>query len=262
MEELRRIIEALLFAAPEPLTVSRIKTIVPGTEPADIAESIEELRREYDESGRAFQVVEVANGWQLTSRPDYAIWVDKLFEARGKARLSRAALETLAVVAYKQPVVRSAIEAIRGVNVDSVLRTLMERDLVRIVGRADGPGRPLLFGTTKEFLLRFGISRISDLPKLEEIENLTGEKAAVVEGLALEEGGTDIASSLEEERAEYAEAAGSVEDMLREAGDPAVEGPAAGAEVAVLEEQEAEAGEKAEEGYRKDAGDDVAQGEA
>jgi segregation and condensation protein B len=229
MEELRKIIEALLFAAPEPLTMPRIKAIVPGTETSDIAESIEELRKEYDGGARAFQIVEVANGWQLTSKPDYAIWVDKLFESRGKARLSRAALETLAVVAYKQPVVRSSIESIRGVNVDSVLRTLMERDLVRIVGRANGPGRPLLFGTTKEFLLRFGISRISDLPKIEEIEEFTGE------------------------RAEYAEAADSVEDMLKAGG--------AGGEGEGAEEVDA-AAEELEEEAKEDERDDVAQGEA
>jgi len=242
MEELRRIIEALLFAAPEPLTMSRIKAIVPGTEAGDIMESIEELRKQYEEDARAFQIVEVANGWQLTSKPDYAVWVDKLFESRGKAKLSRAALETLAVVAYKQPVVRSTIESIRGVSVDSVLRTLMERDLVRMVGRADGPGRPLLFGTTKEFLLRFGISRISDLPKLDEIEDLTGEKAALVEGLALEEGGAEVTSQVEIERAEYAEAADSVEDMIKGAGE----------ETTGQQEEEAE----------EDARDDVAQGEA
>ncbi len=254
MEELRRIIEALLFAAPEPLTMSRIKAIVPGTEADDIAESMDELRKEYEESGRAFQIAEVANGWQLTSRPDYAIWVDKLFESRGKARLSRPALETLAVVAYKQPVVRSSIESIRGVNVDGVLRTLMERDLVRIVGRADGPGRPLLFGTTKEFLLRFGISRISDLPKLEEVERLTGGKAAIVEGLALEEGGDGVMSQVEAERAEYAEAADSVEDMLRKAGDE-MAGEADG-------EPQREPGGGQEEEPEEDARDNVAEGEA
>jgi segregation and condensation protein B len=238
MEELRRIIEALLFAAPEPLTMSRIKAIVPGTEAPEITESIDELKREYDETRRAFQIVEVANGWQLTSRPDYAIWVDKLFESRSKGRLSRAALETLAVVAYKQPAVRTAIEAIRGVNVDSVLRTLMERDLVRIVGRADGPGRPLLFGTTKEFLLRFGISRISDLPKLEEIEELAGDKAKPSPG-----GAGDGEMSLSDlERAEFDEAADSMEEMLR--ADSA--GP-----VGETEEDEVE-----------DERDDVAEGQA
>lgn len=239
MEELKRIIEALLFAAPEPLTLSRIKTIVPGTEAKDIIESIEELRKEYGGDARAFQIVEVANGYQLTTKPDYAIWVDKLFEARSKSRLSRPALETLAVVAYKQPVVRSTIESIRGVNVDGVLRTLMERDLVRIVGRTDGPGRPLLFGTTKEFLLRFGIGRISDLPKLEEIENLTGEGAAADERLS------DV------ERARFAEVASMVEEMAADdavgsSGEEANDGQSDGA------------GEETEEGIIEDAKGDVA----
>lgn len=238
MEELKRIIEALLFAAPEPLTLSRIKTIVPGTEAEDIIESIEELRKEYGGDARAFQIVEVANGYQLTTKPDYAIWVDKLFEARSISRLSRPALETLAVVAYKQPVVRSTIESIRGVNVDGVLRTLMERDLVRIVGRTDGPGRPLLFGTTKEFLLRFGISRISDLPKLEEIENLTGEGAAADERLS------DV------ERARFAEVASMVEEMAADdavgsSGEEANDGQSDGA------------GEETEEGIIEDAKGDV-----
>jgi segregation and condensation protein B len=239
MEELKRIIEALLFAAPEPLTLSRIKTIVPGTEAKDIIESIEELRKEYGGDARAFQIVEVANGYQLTTKPDYAIWVDKLFEARSKSRLSRPALETLAVVAYKQPVVRSTIESIRGVNVDGVLRTLMERDLVRIVGRTDGPGRPLLFGTTKEFLLRFGISRISDLPKLDEIENLTGEGAAADERLS------DV------ERSRFAEVASMVEEMAADdvvssSGEEANDGQSDGA------------GEETEEGIMEDAKGDVA----
>ena len=246
MEELRRIIEALLFAAPEPLTMSRIKTIVPGTDPKDILESIDELRREYEGDERAFQIVEVANGWQITSKPDYSIWVDKLFESRAQARLSRAALETLAVVAYRQPVVRSTIESIRGVNVDSVLRTLMERDLVRIVGRADGPGRPLLFGTTKEFLLRFGISRISDLPKLEEIEQLAGEGGEIPGGGPADESLSDI------ERARFSEAAGMVEEMAAEAG-----GKPAGDEGSPGESDSGISGEAQE-----DVEGDVAQSEA
>ena len=247
MEELRRIIEALLFAAPEPLTMSKIKAIVPGTDDKDIMESIEELAKEYESDARAFQVVEVANGWQLATKPDYAIWVDKLFESRGKARLSRAALETLAVIAYKQPVVRSAIESIRGVNVDSVLRTLMERDLVRMVGRADGPGRPLLFGTTKEFLMRFGISRISDLPKLDEIDDLTGEGAAVREGAGFETGGTHEPSQSDMERADYAEAADDVEELIKSSAHELPH---------EITEQDMEQDDT------EDARDDVAQGEA
>jgi segregation and condensation protein B len=185
MEELKRIVEALLFASPDPLSAARIRTIVPGLEHQHVVETIDELRKEYADDSRAFQIVEIGGGYQLTSKPDYSLWVGKLFEARAKQRLSKAALETLAVVAYKQPVLRSTIESIRGVNVDGVLRTLMERDLVRIVGRGEGPGRPLLFGTTRDFLMRFGLSRLSDLPKVEEIDDLVGEKKA--EGEPLEE---------------------------------------------------------------------------
>ena len=172
MEELERIIEALLFASPEPLTIARIRSIVPGLEKQQVVEAINSLRQEYAGESRSFQIVEIGGGFQLTTKPDYAIWVGKLFEERSRQKLSRAALETLAIIAYKQPVMRSTIESIRGVNVDGVLRTLMERDLVRIVGRGEGPGRPLLFGTTRQFLIRFGLNRLSDLPKIEEIEEL------------------------------------------------------------------------------------------
>jgi segregation and condensation protein B len=178
MEELNRIIEALLFASPDPLSVGRIKAIIPGLENQQVLEALEELREEYAKDSRSFQIVEIGGGYQITTKPDYALWVGKLFESRAKQRLSKAALETLAVVAYRQPALRSTIESIRGVNVDGVLRTLMERDLVRIVGRADGPGRPLLFGTTREFLMRFGLSRLTDLPKMDEIEDLIGRKNA------------------------------------------------------------------------------------
>jgi len=174
MEELKRIVEALLFASPDPLSVRRIRSVVPGLETDQVLESLNELKADYAEDTRSFQIVEIGGGYQLTTKADYALWVGKLVETRGKQRLSQAALETLAIVAYKQPVLRSTLEGIRGVNVDGVLRTLMERDLVRIVGRADGPGRPLLFGTTRDFLMQFGLSKLDDLPGIEEIEELVG----------------------------------------------------------------------------------------
>jgi segregation and condensation protein B len=176
VEELKRIVEALLFASPEPLSVDRIVALVPGVEKDDVARAAQELGEDYARDTRSFQLVEVGGGFQLTTKPDYAVWVDKLLETGARAKLSRAALETLAVVASKQPVLRSVVESIRGVSVDGVLRTLMERNLVRMVGRGEGPGRPLLFGTTKDFLLQFGINRLSDLPKVEEIEELVGER--------------------------------------------------------------------------------------
>jgi len=178
MEEIKRIVEALLFACGEPLTADQTVAIVPGVGKDEIIQAVRELREDYDREARSFQIVEVAGGYQLTTKPDYAVWVEKLFESGSKARLSKAALETLAVVAYRQPVLRSVIESIRGVNVDGVLRTLMERNLVRMVGRGEGPGRPLLFGTTRDFLLQFGINRLSDLPKVEEIAELVGDKAS------------------------------------------------------------------------------------
>ena len=174
MEDLKRIIEALLFASPEPLSLARIKSILQGVETGEVAQALESLRDDYAQGSRSFQIVEIGGGYQLATKPDYAVFVEKLVESRSRQRLSKAAMETLAVVAYKQPVVRSTIESIRGVNADGVLRTLMERDLVRIVGRGEGPGRPLLFGTTREFLLQFGLNKLSDLPGLKEIEELVG----------------------------------------------------------------------------------------
>jgi segregation and condensation protein B len=176
MEDLKRIIEALLFASPEPLSVSRIKTILQGVETDEVTEALGSLKEEYAQASRSFQMVDIGGGYQLATKPDYSVFVAKLVESRSKQRLSKAAMETLAIVAYKQPVVRSTVEAIRGVNADGVLRTLMERDLIRIVGRGDGPGRPLLFGTTREFLLQFGLNKLSDLPGLKEIEELVGGK--------------------------------------------------------------------------------------
>jgi segregation and condensation protein B len=174
MEDLKRILEALLFASPEPLTIARIGSILQGVEKGEVTDALEALKDEYARDSRAFQLVEIGGGYQLATKAEYSDFVARLVESNKRQRLSKAAMETLAIVVYKQPVVRSTIESIRGVNVDGVLRTLMERDLIRIVGRAEGPGRPLLFGTTREFLMRFGLSRLSDLPGLKEIEELVG----------------------------------------------------------------------------------------
>jgi segregation and condensation protein B len=189
MEDLKRIMEALLFASPEPLSVARIKSILQGVEIEEVTQALESLKDEYAQESRSFQMVEIGGGYQLATKPDYAVFVGNLVESRTRQRLSKAAMETLAVVAYKQPVVRSTVEGIRGVNADGVLRTLMERDLVRIVGRGDGPGRPLLFGTTREFLLQFGLNKLSDLPGMKEIEELVGGK---------DEGGPPAEEDMEE----------------------------------------------------------------
>ena len=180
---LSQVIEALLFAAQRPLTarelVSAIKgaggddELVPndfaGTKEAEVAAALEQLKIEYVQQGRAFQLAEKAEGWQLVSDPAYAPWVRQLFPAVKPARLTPPSLETLAIVAYRQPITRADIEAVRGVAVDGVLQNLMERGLVKIGGRAEVPGRPLLYETTQFFLEHFGLRDLDELPNAEEL---------------------------------------------------------------------------------------------
>ena len=179
MDNLKAIIESLLFASDVPLSADKMRSILEMDDSQAIVNVLTSLVQEYDSQKRGFFLSEVAGGYQLRTRPENREWVRRMRQTR-PARLSRAALETLAIVAYKQPVLRSSIESVRGVNVDGVLRTLMERDLVRIIGRGEGPGRPLLFGTTREFLMQFGLSKLSDLPGIEEIEELIGQQAEAV----------------------------------------------------------------------------------
>jgi segregation and condensation protein B len=180
---LSQVIEALLFAAQKALTtrelVSAIKSagaedeLTPNefakvTE-AQVAAALEQLKIEYVEQGRAFQLAEKAEGWQLVSDPAYAPWVRQLFPAVKPARLTPPSLETLAIVAYRQPITRADIEAVRGVAVDGVLQSLMERGLVKIAGRAEVPGRPLLYETTQFFLEHFGLRDLEELPNAQEL---------------------------------------------------------------------------------------------
>jgi segregation and condensation protein B len=170
-ESQKRIVEALVFGAPEPVSAQKIADVVPGLSAEDAPELVAELGRDYEEQGRAFEVWEVAGGYQLRTRPEYAAYLRLLHRER-PLRLSRAALETLAVVAYRQPVTRAEVEAVRGVEADAVIRNLLERQLVRIAGHREVPGRPMLYATTKRFLEVFGLGRIEDLPTLREMEEL------------------------------------------------------------------------------------------
>jgi segregation and condensation protein B len=180
---LSQVIEALLFAAQKPLTtrelVAAIKSaggddelapneFAKATE-AQVAAGFEQLKIEYVQQGRAFQLAEKAEGWQLVSDPAYGAWVRQLFPAVKPARLTPPSLETLAIVAYRQPITRADIEAVRGVAVDGVLQNLMERGLVKIGGRAEVPGRPLLYETTQFFLEHFGLRDLDELPNAEEL---------------------------------------------------------------------------------------------
>ena len=172
--DLKRIVEALLFAAEEPLRPAQIAAVLETEDRKQVEQTLARLQREYQETDRAFELVEVAGGWRLRTRPEMAFWLRRL-KRQQVTRLSRAALETLAIVAYKQPVLKAEIERIRGVEVSGVLRMLMEKDLVRVVGRKDLPGRPLIYGTTKRFLEVFDLKDLSELPTLEEMEQLLGE---------------------------------------------------------------------------------------
>jgi segregation and condensation protein B len=192
----KEVIEALLFATEEPLAPRQIAEILFGDEPEGmtrraaeehVLRCIEELNGELASTGRAFTVVHVAGGYQFATRPTYGVWLGRMLRERIRRKLSISALESLAVIAYKQPVTKPEIEAIRGVNIDYVLRTLLERNLIAIVGRAASPGRPLLYGTTQDFLKHFGLNDLSDLPKPREIDELLEEAEYEVEKRLLRE---------------------------------------------------------------------------
>ena len=168
----RAILEALLIAADDVLGIGTLTSVIQGSGPRDVRRYVDTLNEEYLQAGRSFKIAEVAGGFQFMVHPDYAPWLSRLFREKVPMRLSQAALETLAIVAFKQPVTKAEVEQIRGVTVDGVLRLLLERGFLRISGRAEGAGRPLLYGTTRGFLKHFGLNTLSDLPKLIELEEL------------------------------------------------------------------------------------------
>ncbi|MBD3347700.1 MAG: SMC-Scp complex subunit ScpB [Candidatus Eisenbacteria bacterium] len=179
--ELKKKVEALLFAADTAVDAGKLADVLSGTSRGDIREAVRELNEDYERESRSFAIEEVAGGWQFYCKPEYSKWVRELHKGRMSARLSQAALETLAIVAYKQPIVRAEIEIVRGVDASGVLATLLKRDLVRIVGRAPGMGRALMYGTTKEFLRYFGLNSVTDLPRLEEFAEVLGLKPEELE---------------------------------------------------------------------------------
>jgi segregation and condensation protein B len=193
---LDKVIEALLFSARKPLSIREISSAIRAAEAdstnetpnefarvkeAEVAAALEQLKVEYIQQNRAFQVVEKSEGWQLATDPAFAKWVRQLFPAPKPARLSAPALETLAIIAYRQPITRADVEAVRGVNIDGVLQTLMERGLVKIAGRAEIPGRPLLYETTQFFLDHFGLRNLNELPNAEELRSRILPSAQPVE---------------------------------------------------------------------------------
>lgn len=173
----RGVVEALLFVAEEPLPLARLQEVLADENPVETETTIGELAQRLEEEGRGLMVQEVAGGFRLTTRAEAYPWIQRLQQVK-PAKLSRAALETLAIIAYKQPITRAEIEAIRGVTVDGVMRTLLERGLIRMLGRKTEAGRPMLFGTSSGFLEHFGFKDLGDLPSLKEIDELIGPSGA------------------------------------------------------------------------------------
>ncbi len=166
--QIARKVESLLIAVGNPISLGKIRNILNEITLKDLKVAIELLNAFYDETRRAFHILEVAGGYQIYTRPQFADIVGKLFTEK-ESKLSQSALETAAIVAYKQPVTKAEVEKIRGVSVDSPVKTLLDRNLIRVIGRGDGPGRPVIYGTTQDFLKYFQINALEDLPPMEEI---------------------------------------------------------------------------------------------
>lgn len=192
-ERLKAILESLLLAADGPVSADRLRDAVGEIPRKEVTDALGELRREYEEAGRGLRLAEVANGYQLRTPSEHAEFVRRLTAVK-PARMSRATLETLAIIAYRQPVTRAEIEEIRGVNVDGVVSTLLERRMIRIVARKDVAGKPFLYGTTGEFLEAFNLKDLKSLPTLQEMEELTQplpEADAEVQGEAVTDAAPD-----------------------------------------------------------------------
>ena len=178
LDEVKSILEAILFAASEPISLEQFSQLFDDVSVRQIRQQLMRLRDEYQETNRSFQLIEIANGFQICTDRAYHQWIEKFYTRQIRVKLSPSALEALAIVAYKQPVTRSEVEEIRGVNSDSVLSSLIEKRMLRIAGRKPGPGRSLLLATTDEFLEQFGLKDLSTLPSMEEIEEILNQTGA------------------------------------------------------------------------------------
>ncbi len=193
-DNIKSVVEALLFASEHPVTIEQLKIILGNLEPSEIRLKLEELKSEYAQSNRGIRITEVAGGFRMITAPDFAQFIRKLYKERHVERLSRPALETLAIVAYKQPVTKLEIGLLRNVNIDGVIKSLLDKNLIRISGRKKAPGRPYVFSTTRQFLEYFGLKSLEELPKMEdfsglakiegvpEIENQKEERAEELDG--------------------------------------------------------------------------------
>ena len=215
--ELRQAVETLLFITDQPIDAAKLAAALGEKDKEAVAAAVAELKREYEERGGPVRVIEIAEGFQMATKPEFAPYVRNLYKERMTMRLSTAALETLAIIGYRQPLTRAEIEEIRGVEVIAALETLLEKVLVKVVGRRESVGRPLLYGTTSEFLRHFGLRSIADLPPIESFtpaEPTDAEKAALVD--------LEAAAQLVQAAVAVAEggAAAETPDAAPEAEDP------------------------------------------
>ena len=179
--ELKKALEALLFVSHDPLSLEKLASVLEGISKPFIRTAFQHLQSEYEETGRGLQIMEVAGGYVMVTRPEQSSYIKRLAKAKPSPKVSKSALEALAIVSYKQPITRAEIEKIRGVETSGVLRTLLDQKLIRIVGRQDIPGRPILYGTSKQFLQRFGLRDLRDLPPLKELKELGGPEQFAME---------------------------------------------------------------------------------
>jgi segregation and condensation protein B len=192
--DIKKILEALMFITEQPIPLKTFETLFTPPVPKDVIEQLlNDLASEYRDRGSALEVREIAGGWQFSTRPEFAPYIRQLFKDRLTYRLSSSAMETLSIVAYKQPLTRSEIEEIRGVEVTAVLDTLVERRLIRIAGRKETVGRPLLYATTPDFLRAFGLKRLEDLPSVESLLPPTTSAITEEPGVSVESAATEAA---------------------------------------------------------------------
>lgn len=182
-DNIKHALEALLFASEKPLTIEQARACLDNLDGAAVRKVIEDLKSEYEQANRGIRIIEVAGGFQMMTAANFAPFLKKLFKERHVERLSKPALETLAIIAYKQPLTRIEIKLLRNVNVDGVMKSLEDKNLIRITGRKKSPGRPFVYGSTKQFLEYFGLKSLDDLPKMEDFSSM----AAKVEEKAQEE---------------------------------------------------------------------------
>lgn len=176
----KRLIEALVLISGNPLAFKRLKEALAETEPSAIRGMIEQLNTEYAHTGRAFRIQEVAGGYQVVTEPELAPWLKRAFQLPREDTLSKAAMETLAIIAYRQPLTKAEIEIIRGVDVTGTIERLLEREMIKVVGRKETPGRPILYGTTEEFLRHFGLASLKHLPPMNDAASPSAEAIPLV----------------------------------------------------------------------------------